>query len=378
MNLQETTHDINRLVTACNQFGFKLLAELCEKNPETNVFISSAGIAFSLALIQNGAGGNTRKAIAKVLELPKASQRYINETSQKLFDDLISLEHGQLSIANSLWIDKGLSFDASFLKIARNFFKAEAATVDFNSTAAAQIINTWVHRETKGKIATLIERSDLDQQTDCVLANAVYFKGVWKVPFSKQETHRSIFHLPRNKKRSIWMMRQSSEHDYLKRNNFQAVRLRYTDDRISSYIFVPADKVSLTDLLKEFQVKSWNRWIQEFALNKVEITVPRFKMTYEGELREALAHLGMGTAFDSGADFSPMGLAGRYIGRIKHKSVAEFNEEGTEAAATTAIMMTRSLFEPPRIVVDRPFFWAIQDQNTGLILFFGAVFDPGN
>lgn len=378
MKPQQTTHDISRLVTAYNQFGFKLLGALCEKDPERNVFISSAGMAFSLALIQNGARGNTRKAITRVLELPKASQRYLNENSQKLFEDLLSLDQGQLAIANALWIRKGLSFETSFLQIARNFFKAEAGTVDFSSTAAAETINTWVHRETKGRIATLIDQADLDEQTDFVLTNAVYFKGLWKVPFSRGETHHGIFHLPQNKKKSVSMMRQSSEQGYFEQDTFQAVRLRYSDDRISSYIFMPADNVSLGDLVKGFRVESWERWIQEFALNRVEITVPRFKMTYEGELREALAHLGMGIVLNSGADFSPMGLPGRYIGRVKHKSVAEFDEEGTEAAATSAIMMTRSLFAPPRMIVDRPFFWAIQDDHTGLILFLGAVFDPGD
>jgi len=377
VSLQETTRDISRVVTAYNRFGFRLLAQLSEKDPERNVFISSVGIAFSLALLQNGARGDTRKAIVRVLELPKASQHYINESSQKLFD-LISLDQEKLSVANSLWIDKGLSFEASFLQIAKTVFKAEANSVEFNSTAAVKAINSWVNRETKGKIATLLERTDVDELTELILASAVYFKGLWKVPFSKDETQQGVFHLPQKRKKSIWMMRQSSEQGYLEQSNFQAVRLPYNDDRICSYIFLPAGKSSLATLVKEFQVESWNRWIQEFALKRVDLTVPRFKMTYQGELVEVLAQLGMGIAFNSGADFSAMGLAGHYIGRVKHKSVAEFNEEGTEAAATTAIIMTRSLFSPPQMIVDRPFFWAIQDQATGLILFLGAVFDPGN
>lgn len=379
MDFQNNTDDVSRLVTSYNRFGFKLLAKLCEKNPERNVFVSSAGIAFALALIHSGAGGSTKQAIGRVLELQDVSQQLINESSQRLYEDLISLDHeDHLAIASALWIAKEISFDASFLQIAKQFFNAEANTVDFGSPAAVETINRWVDQRTGGKITTLVERADLDAQTDCVLASAVYFKGRWAVPFNKEETRQGVFHLPQSRRKSVWFMRQSSEQGYFEQNTFQAVRLGYSDGRISSYIFLPAKQSSLAELVKGLEVKTWNGWLKEFTERQVEIILPRFKMIFEAELREHLAQLGMSVAVNAGADFAPMGLEGRYIGKIKHKSMAEVNEEGTEAAATTAILMTRSLFAPPRINIERPFFWAIQDNRTGLLLFLGAIFDPDN
>jgi serpin B len=379
MDFQNNADDVGSLVTAYNRFGFKLLAKLCEKNSERNVFISSAGIAFALALIHSGAGGDTQQAIARVLELQGASQQLINLSSQSLYEDLLSLDHeDQLAIASALWIAKEISFEESFLQIAKHFFRAEADTVDFGSPAAVETINRWVHQRTGGKITTLVERADLDAQTDCVLASAVYFKGRWAVPFTKEETRQGVFHLPQNRRKSVWFMRQWSKQGYFEQNAFQAVRLGYSDGRISSYIFLPAKQGSLAELVKGLEVETWNGWLKEFAERQVEIIMPRFKMIYEAELRETLGQLGMSVALNTGADFAPMGLAGRYIGKIKHKSMAEVNEEGTEAAATTAIMMTRSLFAPPRINVERPFFWAIQDNRTNLVLFLGAIFDPDN
>lgn len=376
MDFHNKTDDVGRLVTAYNRFGFRLLRELCEKNPERNVFISSAGIASSLALILSGAGGKTRQAIAKVLELEGVSQRHINVNSQRLFEDLVSLDpEDNLAIATALWIDKEIALDPTFLQLAKDFFKAEAGTVDFRSPTAVETINRWVQQRTGGKITNLVEQADLDAQTDFILASAVYFKGRWLAPFNKKEARRGIFYLPRNQKKSVWLMRQSSELGYSEQDTFRAVRLPYSDGRMSSYIFLPAQG-SLTAFLKELEVESWNRWIQDFAARVVEIILPRFKLTYEVELREHLAQMGMSVALNSGADFAPMGLPGRYISKVKHKSMAEVNEEGTEAAATTAVMMTRSLFAPPRICADRPFFWAIQDNRTSLVLFLGAVFDP--
>jgi len=371
--------NLSRLTTAYNSFGFKLLAKLLENDPERNILISSFSIASSLALICNGAGRTTRQSIAQTLDLDEESLGEVNRNNRKLYDDLAALKDKvQLAAASALWAGKGISFDPSFLEVAERFFEAEARSVDFDSAATVDIINAWVQQRTASKINSLIQRDDLSAQTGCMLTNAVYFKGLWTTPFAKELTREGIFHLQHKRKKRIWLMHQLIDHAYFENDTFQAVNLSYGDGEIGSYILLPATQISLGEFLKGIQIETWENWTHEFQERQVELKLPRFRMTYRTELVEPLDELGMSVAFNSGADFSPMGLAGQYITSIKHKAVAEFNEEGTEAAATTAIMVGRSLFTPPRMIVDRPFFWAIRDNKTGLLLFIGVVFNPDN
>ena len=172
-------------------------------------------------------------------------------------------------------------------------------------------------------------------------------------------------------------MNQQGTYDYLENDLFQAVSLPYGDERFSFYVFLP--KKNLQEFQQNLNVKQWQEWTTQFASRPGKIQIPKFKTEYSMELRDVLQGLGMKSAF-AGADFSQMTQTPVAISAVKHKTFIEVNEEGTEAAATTAVVMTRTSIPRPvspfQMVVNRPFFCVIRDNRTGMILFMGSMVEP--
>jgi serpin B len=214
------------------------------------------------------------------------------------------------------------------------------------------------------------------------LINAVYFKGQWQNKFDAARTQPQPFHLADGKTKQTPLMAQSGSYQYFKGENFQAVSLPYGQGGAALYLFLPNEGVSLSSWLGGLSFQNWQQWMTSFRNAQGDVKLPRFKMDYSRELNNALTALGMGVAFDrSKANFS--GIREQkdlFISQVKHKAVLEVNEEGSEAAAATsvAIGMTSVRREPERFsfIADRPFLLAIRDQQTGAILFLGAVFEP--
>lgn len=369
--------EAGKLVAAYNKFGLKLCAQVASDEADRNILISPSGIAFSLAMAHLGAAGDTRRAIAKVLELKAMGPEEIDRGTAELLNSLDRSESKlQLAIASALWANKNIHFAPAFLQKIREFYAAEAASVDFTDSAALVKINEWARRRTNGKIDAILSPAELKPATACVLTNAVYLKGLWTAPFDKQATRDGAFSLPGGRQQSVPLMSQTAKHAYFQDAKFQAVNLPYADGKMSMYVFLPAENSSLPAFLKTLNPDRLEKWIAGLELRQVQLVLPRFKLMYEADVVGPLIELGMGAAFRDGADFTPMGLGSNYITTIKHKAMAEVNEEGTEAAATTTLLMGRSLMGPPRMVVNRPFFWTIRDNVNGLILFAGAVVDP--
>jgi serpin B len=175
------------------------------------------------------------------------------------------------------------------------------------------------------------------------------------------------------------MMSQSGSYRVYRGSDFQAVRLPYGEKRTAMYVFLPDRSSSLDEFQKRLTAENWNEWMSRFHHMEGSIVLPRFRLEYEKQLNETLMALGMGIAFGRGADFSAMCDTPAYISEVVHKTFVEVNEEGTEAAAATAVVMVRSMLMPQetfRMVVDRPFFCAIRDERTGALLFMGSVVEP--
>jgi serpin B len=286
----------------------------------------------------------------------------------------------ELDIANSLWARKGIVFNPDFIARDKEFYGAEVTALDFGDPGSAATINSWVADKTKGKITNIVDR--IDAQSILFLINAIYFKGKWSIEFDKAKTTNDNFTTGAAQQKRVPMMHQSGKYNYYEGKNFQAVSLPYGDGRASMYIFLPAAGSNLDDFEKNLTAANWESWMKQFAKTQGSIAVPRFKVEYEVGLNDALKALGMGIAFDPDrADFTGIveGSARAYISRVKHKTFAEVNEEGTEAAAATSIEMrvTSARIEKTfQMVVDRPFFCAIRDNKTGTVLFVGAITDP--
>ena len=176
-------------------------------------------------------------------------------------------------------------------------------------------------------------------------------------------------------------MSQRGSYRYYEKSDFQALSLPYGDGRVLMDIFLPAPHASLADFCRSLSSADWERWQSRFAETEGTIQLPRFKLAYETSLNDVLKALGLDIAFSSSADFSAMCRTETQvrIDEVKHKTFVEVNEEGTEAAAVTSVGMMRASFMPKktfRMVVDRPFFCAIRDTQTGALLFLGAITDP--
>ena len=371
-----------RLVSANTAFGFKLFAEVAKQDAGKNIFVSPASVGLALAMTYNGAVGETKLAMERTLETRGMNHLELNRAYAQLKAVLESADPKvQLNIANSLWGKKGIVFNPDFIQRNKQYYGAEVTTLDFADPGAPATINSWVADKTKGKIDRIID--NIDAEAILFLINTIYFKGSWAEAFDKAKTKEDAFTTGTGKQKRHPTMHQSGKYRYYEGEGFQGVSLPYGDGRVSMYIFLPAKSLSLDAFQKKLSAATWDAWMKEFAETKGEIAVPRFKVSYEIGLNDSLKALGMGVAFDPDrADFSGVaqGSERAFISRVKHKTFAEVNEEGTEAAAATSVEVSvTSVMQPRktfRMVVDHPFFCAIRDNNTGTLLFMGSITDP--
>jgi serpin B len=370
----------SRLVSANTTFGFKLFAEVAKQDAGKNVFISPGSVGLALAMTYNGAVGETKAGMERALEIQGMNHAELNSAYAQLRQALESADPKvELNIANSLWARKGVTFNPDFIQRDKQFYGAEVTALDFGDPGAPATINSWVSDKTKGKINHIVDQ--IDAQSILFLINAIYFKGKWSIEFDKAKTKEDTFTTANQQKR-VPMMHQSGKYNYCEGKSFQAVSLPYGDGRASMYIFLPAQGTSLDEFQKSLTAANWESWMKQFAQTDGSVAVPRFKVEYEVGLNDALKALGMGIAFDANrADFSGIvqGSERAYISRVKHKTFAEVNEEGTEAAAVTSVEMRTTsarIQKTFEMVVDRPFFCAIRDNKTGTVLFVGSITDP--
>ncbi|MHC5774742.1 serpin family protein [Nostoc sp.] len=371
-----------KIVESSNKFGFKLFSEVL-KNAQggKNVFISPSSVAIALAITYNGASGTTQVAIAKTLELQGINLPEINSSYAAALKQLVDNPDAkvQLNIANSLWANQNVSIAPDFLQRVQYFYKAKVSNLNFQDAAAPNIINNWVKENTNGKITKIVENIQPDDVL--FLINAIYFKGKWTQKFDKSQTAQYPFYITSGKQKQHPMMSQDGNYRYYESKQFQAVSLPYgKDGKFSFYIFLPKQNSNLKAFYQNLNVENWENWMTQFSKREGFIRLPRFQTEYDIKLNDALKTLGMAEAFSSKANFSGIGK-NLFISEVKHKTFVEVNEEGTEAAAVTSVGVTVTSvafpIEPPfKMIVDRPFFCAIRDNQTGSVLFMGSIIDP--
>jgi serine protease inhibitor len=373
-----------RLLQAETQFSFDLLNAIRAEKPGENLFISPASVSLALAMTYNGAVGETQQAMAQALSADGMSVADVNAANAALQSVLTNPDPKvELSIANSIWYKKGLTVNPAFLATTRDHYRAEVAPVQFGHKDAAPTINQWVSKATRGKIASIIDRTD--PQDRMYLVNAIYFNGRWQEPFEKELTQPRTFHLADGSTKEHPLMHQSGRYRYLKGEDFQGVALPYGEGRLSLYVLLPDEGVSLDQFAGAITSDRWTDWMSRFQAKPGSVALPKVKLEWGDELSGAMKSLGMGVAFDPNqADFSNLFTGTQeslFIGFILHKTFLDLNEGGTEAAAVTAVEI-RAGSAPPApeerfdLVVDRPYLLAIRDDQTGAILFLGAIYNP--
>ncbi len=364
---------------AQNQFGLKLLADEAGHHPRENVFLSPLSIFLALAMTENGAAGKTRSAMRETLAIPAGlTEDAFQEAASALSESLRSRPDLELSIANALWSDRSFQLADGFVKRARDYYDADAASLDFRKPEAAQTINAWVKEHTKGKIPDIVT-PEMVRAAVAILTNAVYFRGLWREPFSKNQTQDGIFHKVDGARRQLPMMHRAGlQGAYRSGDGFEAARLPYQSPGMALYAILPAPGTAPEQAMAKVSIGSL---IRGSNLVELDLQLPRFSLSYSTKLKDPLERLGMAIAFRyPGADFGPMGSSELFIGQVLHKTRLEVDEEGTVAAAATAVIMTPGAAMPQRVerktlVFDRPFGVMLCDEQTDAVLFAGVVYD---
>ncbi len=390
--------DKQLVVMGNNEFALELYAKL--RGKEGNLFFSPYSISTALAMAYAGAQGQTETQMAGTLHFPiiakpgtELSSTLIREKQQfasvfgKIIKDLNSRSKKggyELRVANALWGQEDYGFLGEFLELIKTNYGGRLNEVDFvrAAEAARKTINTWVEKKTNNKIKNLIRKGVLSSMTRLVLTNAIYFKGNWARQFKEDRTKEAPFTLANGKKVDVAMMNQTAEFNYMETESFQALELPYVDDELSMIILLAKEFDGLDEFEKTLAAENLSKWVDQLHNREVRVSVPKFKMTSQFALASVLKSMGMIDAFSPNADFSGMnGRRDLFISAVIHKAYVDVNEEGTEAAAATAVTMKLTSVGPTRIPVfraDHPFLFLIRDNHSGSILFIGRVMNPNS
>jgi serpin B len=378
--------DLASLAAGNGRFAFELYRALFDS--DSNLFYSPYSISLALAMTYAGARNRTERQMAETLHFA-LDQGHLHPAFNALDLDLASRSEGtkqedqgrfRLNVANSIWGQRAYPFLGEFLDILAENYGAGLRLLDFEqSTEQARVaINGWVQEETEGKIKDLLPVGSLDALTRLVLTNAIYFNAAWQEPFKEEFTKEGTFHLLNGKEVMIPSMEQTESFGYVAGQGYQAVELPYVGRELSMVILLPE-----TDQFGEFaQSLDADRVagiLEAIAPAQVHLTMPKFTFESQFSLSRTLSQMGMADAFSSEADFSGMtGTRELAIDDVIHKAFVSVDEEGTEAAAATAVIMKLTMAPemPTDVTVDHPFIFLIRDIPTGTILFLGHVVNP--
>jgi serpin B len=378
--------DIPTIAKESNAFAVDLYGKLSSK--PGNLFFSPASITSAFAMAYAGARGTTASEMASTLHFALPPDRLHPAMGALLAQLNGAHQNYELHMANALWAEKDQHFLPDYTSLMKRDYAAGFQPVDFKSNpeAARALINTWVADQTKQKILNLVPPGSVTPLTRLILTNAIYFKAAWADQFSKSQTQTEDFHLSAAKTVKADLMHETKSGQYFRGSGFQALELPYLHDELSMIVLLPDSPDGLPALEKSLTAANLDKWISSLAHEQtIIITFPQFKITQQFELSSALEALGIKQAFHPNtADFS--GITGDKsfsISAAIHKAYIDVDEQGTEAAAATAVIMLSMAMRPsapppPPIIfrADHPFLFLIRDNSSGAILFLGRLTDP--
>ncbi|HWB14183.1 MAG TPA: serpin family protein [Pirellulales bacterium] len=377
----EITDEARQAAQSSNAFAFDLYAQL--RRQDGNLFYSPASISTALAMTYAGAAGGTGRQMAEVLHFDQA-----DEPLHSGFGTLGRLLNAQnrgvrLQMANRIWGAKGYPFSPDFLAATREHYGADLLQLNFaQPEPSRQTINRWVEQQTAGKIQNLVPPGAVGPDTRLVLTNAIYFHGAWQDEFWKNATRPAPFRRTETEQRRIPLMHRSGHFGYSETKDVQVLTLPYVGGELSMVIMLPKEIAGLEKLESQLTAKNLDAWISSQDSKLVQVFLPKFKVTSQFSLAQTLRSMGMELAFSGEADFSRMSSAeDLMLSEVIHKAFVDVNEEGTEAAAATAVIAPKAaaVREPEKPVefrADHPFVFLIRDNRTQAVLFLGRLLDP--
>lgn len=362
-----------QLVVANNAFAFEFFSKIAETEVANNYMVSPLSLSLAMGMAYNGSAGATATAFKNVMHHNELSNDEINEFYRRLIPYLASNTNGSvMEIANSIWIEKTFLVKQNFITSNQNTFQATVQNLDFSKQQSVHTINNWVAQKTHNKILEIIDF--ITPQEKLFLINALYFNAKWKHEFNPQNTSNLDFYKTANEMVSVPFMKQTVNVKYLQNALFSSVILPYKNDKFSMVIFLPNDNYNTNQIVAELNNTNWNQWQNDYQTQKVEVSLPKFKFSYENFLNNKLIDMGLGIAFTDAADFSNISNIPLSISRVLQKTYIDVNEEGTEAAAVTIIgFETTSLPEIRLFNANKPFLYMIIENTSGAICFMGKT-----
>lgn len=366
-----------------NEFAIKFNNKLA--SIPGNVFSSPYSLRVALGMCSAGADGKTRQALSEVLGLPESTEEQnisFGKVVKEVNGDGSPREY-DLITANALWRDQSCKLNEKWNAAIAKYYGGDCNGVNFEeeSEKAIVIINDWVAGKTNGKIKDLVNNSIVNGETRLVLTNAIYFKGKWESAFEKSLTKDESFQVSKGETIQTPMMKQKSRFAYYEDEKIQALDMRYKGDDLSMLVVLPQEKNGLTEVENVWSESHYNTVVLHLHSEDVQVNLPKFKLETSYSLKPILSSMGLAVCFSDAADFSGISTTEELkISEVVHKAFVAVDEEGTEAAAATAVGMVKCMsMSPSRPKVfdaAHPFMFFIRNRKTGTILFSGRVVKP--
>ncbi|XP_015903753.1 intracellular coagulation inhibitor 2 isoform X2 [Parasteatoda tepidariorum] len=374
----DTVDSHQAISEAINYLGINLLKELSKEIG--NVFFSPFSISSALAMGFIGSSHETAEEMTTVLgyEVAKVESGDVKTSFHHLFSEINKTSNlCTLNVANVVFGDCNLSVQEDFKKSLRDFFHALFVDVDFmnDSAAAVKKANDWIKTKTENKISHLLD--SLDSDTKLVILNAVYFRGFWLHAFKEKSTFLQHFYNKGldDEPKLVEMMHLKEKFFYANDNSFKALKLPYKGENLAMLLLLPNSRNGVDKLEQQITTEFLRHVNETLCETEVKVALPKLHLEYSKSLKNALKNLGLRRAFEAGAHFDQMcDKENLYVSDVIHKAVLEVNEEGTEVAASTAVMMNKySRTHCAEFIIDHPFVFLIYNCKNDLILFMGKV-----
>ena len=369
--------DTTDCAVGVNAMGFELWRAL---ELPANATISPASISLALSMLLAGARGETAEELASALHLSTGEAvHHCWAGVLTHWEEVGALEGLEFEVANRLFAEQNTAFVRDYFDLTGSLYRSSVRPMDFRGAAEAsrQEINAWIEDVTRDRIQDLLPPGSVDAQSDLFLVNAIYLLANWQQQFDERRTRRESFRRADGTTTSVQMMNQTARFPYAEIGGVQLMELTYEGEALSMVVVLPARPDGLTEIEQELDAATLERWLNQLQRTEVDLGMPRF--TIDGDtisLVEAFESLGVRRLFGD-ADLSGIVEESVFVNSIYHKAFVEVDEEGTEAAAATAVGVSRGMPAPnPEFRADRPFLFMIRDRTTEMVLFLGRVGDP--
>jgi len=371
------------IAAANNAFAFDMYSMV--KNNEENIFFSPHSIFTAIAICYDGAEGTTKEQIAHVFYFP-LDKTVLEVSLGKMIDEINSeTDDYELETANALWIQKNYPVKEQYISDVDKYYSGKVEKLDFvgQPEESRSLINDWVEEKTNDKIKDLVPSSAINPSTRLIITNAVYFNGKWINEFDEHDTKERKYYPSANDEIIVDTMYIKHHLNYGESSNAKIIELPYKGNELSMYIVLP-EKNDIDKFENDFSVKDYEKLKSKMdSKYEVKTWIPKFKFETKTDLSDSLKNMGAVEAFDDNANFSGISDISMKISTVIHQAFIDVQEEGTEAAAATAVMVDDCVEyvepkpEPIReFKADHPFMFFIEDKRTGCILFMGKIEKP--